>query len=150
MNPVGLTPLSLAPRSPVHSEGERGQDWTGVEMNEFDSEVLQQQDDPGTSPLLLNPDPDPNPASQLVDPPGGAIRFAAIKDCPRQVNVALAGVAGGVVGGMAGGVAGVVVKQAAALTAEASFAASAGGVAAGVLLGSAIALVLTLWGEKCA
>jgi hypothetical protein len=149
MKPVGLAPLSLSPRTPAHSESEREQDWTGVEMNELDREVLKQPDETVTSPLLLNPDPDPHPTSQLVDPPGGSIRFAAVNDCPRHVNVALAAVAGGVVGGMAGGVAGVVVKQAADLTVEASYAASAGGVATGVLLGSAIGLVLAMWGEKC-
>jgi hypothetical protein len=116
-------------------------------MNELDSEVLKQPDEKANSPLL--PDPNPDPTSELVDPPGGSIRFAAVKDCPRHVNVALAAVAGGVLGGMAGGVAGVVVKQAADLTVEASYAASAGGVAAGVLLGGAIGLVLAMWGEKC-
>ncbi|MGK6310054.1 hypothetical protein [Variovorax sp. DT-64] len=150
MKPVGLAPLSLSPRTLAHSESESEQDWAGVEMRELDSEVSMQPDETVTSPLLLNPDPDPNPTLQLVDPSGGSIRFAAVKkDCPRHVNVALAAVAGGVLGGMAGGVAGVVVKQAADLTVEASYAASAGGVAAGVLLGSAIGLVLAMWGEKC-
>jgi hypothetical protein len=149
MKPIGLAPLSPSLHTPAHSESEWEQDWTGVEMDELDGEVLNQQAETVTSPLLSNPDPDPNSTSQLVDPPGGAIRFAAVKDCPRHVNVVLAAVAGGLVGGMAGGVAGVVVKQAVDLTVEASFAASAGGVAAGALLGSAIGLVLAMWGEKC-
>jgi hypothetical protein len=131
------------------SDTEEEKDWTGAELGDLDH-IVTRTEDSGTSPLLSVSGPDPMARRELVDPPGGSIRFAAVKDCPRHVNVALGAVAGIIAGGMTGGVVGVVVKQATALAGEAADAAIGGGVAAGAALGATIYAVLEMWGEKCA
>ena len=151
MNPTKASsrlPLLSSFSPPAGSDIEEEKDWTGADLGDLDH-IVTRTGDLGTSSLLSDSDSHPTARRELVDPPGGSIRFAAVKDCPRHVNVALGAVAGLVVGGMTGGVVGVVVKQAAALAGETAGAAIGGGVVAGAALGATLYVVVEMWGEKC-
>lgn len=149
-----MRPAQTSSARPVFSSlcrptgvNERDEDWTGVNLDALENPIIGAPFDPATSSLL--PNPDSVVLQEPVDHPGGPIRFAAVKDCPRPVNMALGAGASSIAGGMGGFVAGFVATEVAHLAGDSATAVLGGTVVAGAVLAATFYTVLEMWGEKC-